>query len=290
MADHIGIFNVRAREKEDGEFITVDFQRGGTQIVCYTLWASRKALDDIANDPAMAGVRGEAMYKALIRKGAYPSNAWRQEDGSLHPMPYSDKEREGIKIGDIIPCLQKFDKATGERCLVKYSDHLMEEGEEFGLDDPLPGVAAVQETQTIIVDGKRYTATRYLAHYTNGHRHSPKSAVAGEPRKAAEQAYYPLRLNEATGKVEGGGIMWLKHWYHDKNVSVDGQPKFEEFDMAGHPLYLINQQDNVITTEELDTDGNVKMAISVDEKGGRRHLLTPDEIANLPKIVNPSLG
>lgn len=291
MADHTGVFNVGARRKENGEFIAVDFLRGGVQSVRYTLWADNKVLNNIATDPAMAGLRGEALYKALTRKGAYASNALKLADGSLSPLPCSDEERAGIKIEDIIPCLQMFDTATGERFLVKYSDHLMEAAEEFGFDDPLPGVAAHEETQTIIVDGKRYTATRYLAHYTNGQRHSRKNPVSGEPRKAGEQAYYPIRFNEAVGKIEGGGIMFIRHWDHGRNISVDGQPKFEKFDETGHPLYLINQQDHTITTEELDPDtGEVKIAISADEKGGHRHILTSDEITQLPKIVKPSLG
>ena len=130
MADHTGIFNGRAREKEDGEFITVDFQKGGTQTVRYTLWASRKVLNDIAGDPAMAGLSGEAMFKALCLKGAYPSNAWKQADGTLHPMPCSDEKRANIELENIIPCLQKFykcedakDPRNNYRFLVKYSNH-----------------------------------------------------------------------------------------------------------------------------------------------------------------------
>jgi hypothetical protein len=296
MTDHTGVFNGRARQKEDGEFITVSFQRGGVQTVLYTLWASRNILDNIAGDPAMKGLSGESLYKALIRKRAYPSNAWKQPDGSLRPMPSSDEDRAGIRIEDIIPCLQKFykrededDPLHGVRFLVKYSDHLVED--VFGLDDPLPGVAAEQETKTIIVDGQRYTRTCYIAHWRNGVRLSPESTVADLPRKAGEQAYYPVHLDETTGKIEGGGIMSIWHWENGKNVSVDGQPKFEKFDEAGHPLYLINQQDHTIITEKIDPDtGEVVSAYSTDENGRNRYDFTPEEIAHLPKPQLPSLG
>ena len=272
MSNDMLSFDLKSKEK--GAFLIVDHLEGGVQIVRHCLWLHPKVVDLATKTPDIEKLSGRELFKALLGLGAYPRNALQDEQGNLSPLPAKKSERAGIDIERIVPCIQKFDLATKFRFLVKYSDHLI--SAEDNLDDPLDGVAAYKET-----DIREPHHVMYIAHYSNGGRHSPEPEEQGASRKAEEQCYYR----------ETGGIYWIKN-SHSYGGS---QPLFEKFDEAGHPQYLINQSEDakgrkvVITEFFNETTGECINALKKNADG-HMEFLSDEERHKFDRPESPELG
>ena len=269
-----GVLSLDPKSKKKGAFLVVDHLEGGVQIVRHCLWLHPKVVDIVTKIPGIEELSGQELFQTLLSAGAYPRNALRDGQGNLSPLPAKGKERAGIDIEHIIPCVQKFDLATKFRFLVKYSDHLI--FAEDNLDDPLDGVAAYKET-----DIREPHHILYIAHYNNGERRSPEPEEQGASRKAEEQCYYR----------ETGGICWIKNSH-----TYDGrQPLFEKFDEVGHPLYLINQSEDakgrkvVITEFFNETTGECINALKKNADG-HMEFLSEEERHKFDRPESPELG
>lgn len=264
-------FDLNAADHSDG-FVVVSYHETDTRIVTYCLRLHPRLVEKVLANQDILKLEGRVLYRALTDLGAYAGNAMYNAAGHLVALPAKDK-RDGLKIKDIVPALQKFDRDSGFRFLVKYSDHMDQTG--GWLDDPLPGVAAHRETAI-----RPPHHTLFLAHFNSGDFFAPPVDDKGH-RKAEEQCYYP----------DTGGIFWIRN-----RRSYDGtQPLFEMFDRNGHPLYLENETTDAanhvfITVEEFnETTGDVLSALRRDKDGRHTRPLSPDEIKNLPVPEDPGL-